>query len=202
MGGKYIFELRRLVVPIFLHVHVMHILMNVLFQVFTAPKAQEIYGYKRFLCLFMVSGICGNLLSGAFEHMGVGSSTACYGVTGAYAVQAFVMWQQVEDPAWKKYMRNMILVTVGMCVLWEVIQWNTLDHFGHAGGLLSGICLGIMLARHNDTTGFEATKRQRLISGFILAVGMLACTLKIFVFSSQGQSPASCEAMWNQYFNY
>merc|ERR1719356_2217844 len=99
VGGKFVIELRRFFVAIFLHLNLGHIFFNTLFQVFSAPRALEFYGSKRFVCLFLVSGACGNLLSAATEHVDVGASTACYGLIGAFTIQFLHLYFRTEDPA-------------------------------------------------------------------------------------------------------
>jgi membrane associated rhomboid family serine protease len=188
-GGKFVVELRRLVMPIFLHVGFFHILFNVMFQVLSCPRALASYGSRRFLVLFLATGTCGNLLSGAAGHSGVGASTSCYGVVGAFIVQAVTLWKQQEDAAWRNYIRNMLLLNCGMLLGWELINWNHLDHFGHLGGLLSGLCMGVILAPE----GISILKWRITLAALVL--GIFACMLQIFVL----EEPIDCEQAWLQY---
>ena len=144
-GGMYILELRRLVVAIFLHLGLSHLVMNGIFQVMLGPKFEEIYGLKRFLALFIGTGFCGNLLSDAFRDNGVGASGSCYGFQGAFVAQVLLRWPTLDEHS--RWMAKMILMGQGvMNVLWEVTQWSTLDHYGHVGGFVSGVALGCVLA--------------------------------------------------------
>lgn len=177
VGGKYIWELRRLIVPIFLHNGLLHILMNGLFQVLAGPRALDTYGPRGFTCIFLCSGMCGNLLSDAFEHRGVGASTACYGLIGAFAAQIWLQWNKIEE-AWRKWTRNMMILYAVFLVIWELIGWNSIDHFAHLGGLLSGFCLAVMLDA-------EAPKIRRRICACTFTVGVLSSVIKIFFLASE-----------------
>lgn len=179
IGGKYIWELRRLVLPIFLHTGVFHILMNTMFQVTAGPRALDTYGPWRFTCLFLVSGMCGNLLSDAFHWKGVGASSSCYGLIGAFLAQIWLAWNSIEE-AWRKWIRNMMLLYFVFLVVWELIGWKTIDHFAHLGGLLSGICLAVILAE-------DAPKIRRRLCACALFVGMTTCLVRIFFWDAQAE---------------
>mmetsp|Transcript_101059 Transcript_101059/g.284919 ORF Transcript_101059/g.284919 Transcript_101059/m.284919 type:complete len:313 (-) Transcript_101059:116-1054(-) len=190
-GGKFVFELRRFVVAIFLHNGVLHILFNLAFQVMSGPKALETYGPKAFLCLFVVSGICGNLLSDAFGNNGVGASTACYGLIGAFLAQICLLWPSMD--ANQKWLTKMMLgVNGAFLIVWELAQWKHLDHLGHLGGLLSGVALGFALA------GDAPVLWRRLSTGLLVAA-ISACAVKIFIVGSTDVTPATCDAEWLLY---
>merc|ERR1712187_357591 len=97
-----------------------------------------------------------------------------------------------EDPAMRNFLRNWMLLAFGSMLLWEVIQWNTLDHFGHLGGFLSGLCLAVLLAPSEET----ASKRRSLFSGSLLAGGFLLCIMKIFFWPKEVPWDSVCADSW------
>mmetsp|Transcript_109731 Transcript_109731/g.310148 ORF Transcript_109731/g.310148 Transcript_109731/m.310148 type:complete len:201 (+) Transcript_109731:926-1528(+) len=191
VGGKFVWEVRRLVVAIFLHNGVPHILMNLIFQALSGPKALDAYGSRAFACLFLVSGLCGNLLSDAFGMNGVGASTACYGLIGAFLAQLCLAWPEMD--AQQRWLAKVnVLANGAFLLIWEVAQWKTIDHFGHLGGLLSGLALGLALAP-------EASMLKRRLAAIGLSAAAAACAAKVFLVGSPEVTPALCRAQWQIY---
>mmetsp|Transcript_37366 Transcript_37366/g.66343 ORF Transcript_37366/g.66343 Transcript_37366/m.66343 type:complete len:317 (-) Transcript_37366:103-1053(-) len=189
VGGKYFWELRRLILPIFLHTGLLHIFMNFTFQLTAGPRALDAYGPGRFTCLFLLSGMCGNLLSDAFEHRGVGASSSCYGLIGAFAAQFWLAWYTINE-AWRKWIRNMMLLYAVLLVVWELIGWNKIDHFAHLGGLLSGFALAVVLAT-------DAPPMRRRICACAFLVGMTACLVKVFFWDVDATYPDGHKYPWS-----
>ncbi len=59
--------------PIFLHAGLVHLLLNMLAQVFSGPLIERQMGTPKFLVLYLASGIFGNILSGNFSLVGIPS---------------------------------------------------------------------------------------------------------------------------------
>ncbi|WP_439794965.1 rhomboid family intramembrane serine protease [Secundilactobacillus kimchicus] len=76
----------RLVTPMFLHLSFEHILLNMVTLYFLGLQIEALFGHWRFLILFVVSGIGGNLASFAFDPnaLSAGASTAIFGLFGAF----------------------------------------------------------------------------------------------------------------------
>jgi len=182
VGGKFVFELRRFFVPMFLHWNPLHIIFNIGFQVSYGVEVHNLYGPSAYLCMFLVCGCCGVTLTESFERSGVGASTSCYGLLAAYAAQIWMVWNQNQDETWRWFHKMMILSTCIGLVTWELIGWSRLDHFGHLGGLLSGFPLGVLLFQ-GQTMPANAVTRRRICAA-LLAVGITACILKIFLTGS------------------
>mmetsp|Transcript_77441 Transcript_77441/g.134177 ORF Transcript_77441/g.134177 Transcript_77441/m.134177 type:complete len:337 (+) Transcript_77441:78-1088(+) len=134
---RHLIELRRWVVPIFLHASPMHILMNLYFECSTGPSIEEESGPLRFGWLFIGSGVMGNLLSDSFGVNGVGGSTSCFGLIGMDMAIWYERWPQLEQ--WEKEgVKRSLMMRVGSLLLWEIIMWKEIDHFGHLGGFIGG----------------------------------------------------------------
>ena len=51
------------------------------------------------------------------------------------------MWYQKwpeMTPDFRQSVKMYLLQTCGMLLLWEIILWKEIDHFGHLGGFLGG----------------------------------------------------------------
>eukprot|EP00927_Polykrikos_kofoidii_P049273 TRINITY_DN43359_c0_g1_i1.p1 TRINITY_DN43359_c0_g1~~TRINITY_DN43359_c0_g1_i1.p1 ORF type:complete len:334 (-),score=45.17 TRINITY_DN43359_c0_g1_i1:110-1111(-) len=209
VGGKFVLELRRLFVPIFLHAGILHILLNLYFEFVSGQRALDKYGPLRFMTLFLLSGVGGNLLSDAFETNGVGASTACYGLIGADFAQVWLLWDEPGRQEWRMRAQQSLMQTAGMLFFWEIMNWKTIDHYGHGGGFLSGFAIAVLLTVPTPEFPLPVNfQKKSQICGGALAVGTAACVVKIFFWGSQKTEhlrgrdvpwTAVCESVWRQY---
>lgn len=137
---KHLIELRRWFVPIFLHLSPMHILLNVFFECSSGPRIEKEDSSLAFGLLFMGAGLMGNLLSDSFGVNGVGGSTACYGIIGMDFAVWYQKWPHLDQER-RDAVKNGLMQTCGMLLLWELILWKEIDHFGHLGGFIGGFLI-------------------------------------------------------------
>jgi membrane associated rhomboid family serine protease len=77
-------ELYRLLTPVFLHGSPIHLFMNMVSLRNIGPMTEQIFGSGRFLALYLVSGMAGNLASSLqTPNPALGASGAVFGVMGA-----------------------------------------------------------------------------------------------------------------------
>ncbi|CAD7922362.1 unnamed protein product [Amoebophrya sp. A25] len=220
LRGSYLIELRRTIVPIFLHMNIPHILFNVYFQFSEGTRTEVEFGSAKFLALFLLSGMAGNLLSDAFGVNGVGASTSCYGLIGVQIGRLFIVeWPHIQDAGMKTRLHEHWMRVGGMLVLWEVLNWQTIDHFGHGGGLLAGICLGCVLdkgqsVRFSPLTDSQMyatsanggggligpTPRQRGYATSVLTILMLGSAAMIWYGGRGTDLELICPMLWRRYF--
>jgi len=186
VGGKFIFELRRFITPIFLHMNVLHLAGNLSVQVSLGPRMLASYGADMYCFLFLVAGACGNLLSTALCIGGIGASTSTYGLAGAFLAQVWLIWESLEA-AWREWLRNLLILAGVVALVFEAVMWNVVNHFAHLGGLLSGFALGVVLTREtplplipSNVPALPANmaKRKQLLS-IALALFVICCLCKI-----------------------
>lgn len=137
---KHLIELRRWLVPIFLHLSPMHIGLNVFFECSAGPRIEKQDSGLAFGLLFMGAGLMGNLLSDSFGINGVGGSTSCYGIIGMDFAVWYRKWPDMDEEE-KASVKSGMLQTCGMLLLWEFILWKEIDHFGHLGGFIGGFLI-------------------------------------------------------------
>lgn len=125
-------EYWRLVAPMFLHVSVLHLLVNS-FALYSLRDAEWIYGSNRFLLIFLLSGIGGNIASFAFSpYPAVGASGAIFGLMGSllyFGTQRKDFFRKTMGGAvWATLLINLLL---GFTIPQISIS-------GHIGGLIGG----------------------------------------------------------------
>ncbi|MHB1035300.1 MAG: rhomboid family intramembrane serine protease [Pirellulales bacterium] len=129
-------EVWRLVTAVFLHASAGHLVGNCVVLYIAGMACEHAFGWYRAALVFLVSGLCGSLLSMAF-HTGpsVGASGAIFGLLGAVIVFVY------------KYQRFIVLR--GRRVGFALLVWASyeialgfftpwIDNYAHIGGLLGG----------------------------------------------------------------
>lgn len=126
----------RLFTAQFLHIGIMHLISNAVMIYYLGVYMETIIGHWRFLVIYLLSGIGGNLLSLAWGNdnaISAGASTALFGLFGAMTAIAL---QNRTNP---------ILVYLGRQSFWLALINIGLDLFapnidipGHIGGFIAG----------------------------------------------------------------
>ena len=129
----------RLFTAMFVHIGFRHIASNMFCLIVVGQYIENYFGKIKFLIIYFISGLCGNLLSLYFE---VGSSTpvvtagasgAISGLIGSLVVLAF-------DPETRKLF-PLPRVLIGI-VLLMIPGSKDVNVLAHLGGLISGFATG------------------------------------------------------------
>lgn len=131
-------QFERLVTPMFLHASWLHIAFNMLALVPFGSALEGLLGRVRFLAVYLVAGLAGNVTSFLLAPPGtvsVGASTSLFGLFGAYAVLA-------------RRLRADTTQVLGLIVVNLVLTFAvpTIDWRGHVGGLVGGTAVAAVLA--------------------------------------------------------
>jgi len=132
----------RLVTPVFLHGSLLHLGMNCWVLYDLGPTVEGIYGRQRFLVLYIVAGIAGNLLSYFWQPNGVsiGGSGAILGMIGAMITYGYRNRGRFGDSIRNMFVRWAVYVLIfGFLVPF-------VDNAAHIGGLLAGMAFGLAVS--------------------------------------------------------
>ncbi|CAM3217137.1 rhomboid family intramembrane serine protease [Filibacter tadaridae] len=142
MGVNYLIsdgEWWRLITPMFLHGGLMHILFNMFSLFIFGPELEKIAGKARFLTIYLLSGVFGNLatffLHGP-DYASVGASGAIFGILGAFG--ALVHYTKRILPQLRQIILPIILVSVVMTFVQPGINATA-----HIAGLIFGFLVGL-----------------------------------------------------------
>lgn len=139
-------EYYRLITSAFLHADIEHLLNNMLLLYCCGEMVEQSLGKGRFLALYFLSAVCGNLLSAAYElstldfYTSIGASGAVFGLTGALLYLVIVK---------KGAAAHISLGRVMVAVLLSLYAGFTsayVNNAAHVGGLLSGFLLAFLLS--------------------------------------------------------
>ena len=126
MFGAYVrlfpSQLWRLVTPIFVHIGWEHFFFNMLTLYFVGQLAEQIWGHHKFLALYVLSGIVGNIFTLFFTPnvIAAGASTSLFGVFAAIMVAGYFG----RNPYLKELGRNyqaLIIVNLILIYLLQVL---------------------------------------------------------------------------------
>jgi rhomboid protease GluP len=136
----------RLFTAMFLHIGPMHVLFNGYALVVLGAELERLLGWARFLAIYILSGLGGNLASYAFGSslsVAAGASGAIFGLIGALG--AFFFRYRERLGAWGRARLGNILFLIVLNLAFGFI-YPRIDNWAHLGGLLCGIGLGWALA--------------------------------------------------------
>lgn len=166
----------RIFVPVFLHGGLLHLLFNAMALAQVGPLAEQAYGRSRFLMIFLVAGVMGNVL-GLFVYprgIGVGASGALFGLIGAAG-----LWGHRRGDA------------MGMMIRGVMVQWGfyalifgflmKADNAAHIGGLVSGLLLSLIVG---DAGGVRAghSKVWMVLAGVMVLMTTAALSMAVLAY--------------------
>jgi rhomboid protease GluP len=184
-------EVWRLVTPIFIHVGVWHIFVNMYSLYALGPAIERIFGHPRMLVMYLLSGISGVIFSLIFSpHRSVGASGAIFGLLGALGTFLY-RHRGSFGQAGRIQLRQILIITILNLGLGLMPQ---IDNWGHLGGLVAGTLLtwsaGPLLeviqmddrpARFIDQRPWSKAWPTAIIAFAILVVLAFASTFSPFV---------------------
>ncbi|MBM7635508.1 rhomboid family intramembrane serine protease [Streptococcus saliviloxodontae] len=167
-------QIWRLVTPIFVHIGWEHFIMNSLTLYFVGSMAERVWGSLRFLLLYLLSGIMGNLFTLLLTPgvVSAGASTSLFGLFAAFAVVGYYGRSPYLQQVGKSYLAliimnlfvNLFMTNVGMA--------------GHIGGAIGGLLASLFLPTQVEPLLFDKSKKLLGLLGYIV----IACLILIFVF--------------------
>jgi rhomboid protease GluP len=166
----------RLGSAMFLHFGVLHLGMNMWALWDGGQLVERMYGHARFAALYLLSGLAGNLLSLIVQGdraISGGASGAVFGIYGALLV---FLWRERGQLRPHEF-RWLFWGAAGFSVATIAFGFLVpgIDNAAHIGGFLSGVLLGMALARPLDAAQVVPWRR-RLVPGatFLLVTLYLA----------------------------
>lgn len=156
----------RLITPIFVHIGWQHILINSLTLYFMGQQLEFLYGPLKFIGLYLLSGIGGNLMSFAFgssASLSAGASTSLFGLFGLYVTLGLIFRKNEVIRQWAQQFLLLIILNLGTDIF-----MGGIDIWGHIGGALTGCLLGFVISVPQAQNSLS--RLGRIISIVILLV--------------------------------
>jgi membrane associated rhomboid family serine protease len=161
-GVHFFHQYYRIFDSIFLHLDFLHIAFNMITLLIVGPAVEVMLGKIRFLTLFLLTGIGGNVLSyliAPVVGVSAGASGAIFGVMAAYVVLALIQHKPM-GPVLALIVINLVIGFTGN------IEWQA-----HVGGLVTGALLGLAY--------YYASTLRQVAAEVAVSVGSSAAMLGI-----------------------
>lgn len=133
-------EFYRIFTCMFLHVNIWHILCNMYSLYILGPQLESFFGKWKFLFIYLISGLCGSLLSLTFNTniISVGASGAIFGLLGSILYFGYY---------YRTYLGNVVKSQIIPIIIINLIIGfsSGIDNFGHIGGLIGGILASMIV---------------------------------------------------------
>ncbi len=146
----------RLLTAVFLHLNIVHLLVNMYALYALGHLAERLYGARAYLGTYLLAGIagsCGTLLFSP-QAVSVGASGAIFGLMGVLGVFLATDHEFLSAGARKKLFTN--FAAYGIYSLMQGFGRAGIDNAAHVGGLLAGIimawAIGTPLRLKKETT--------------------------------------------------
>ncbi|MDD3923772.1 MAG: rhomboid family intramembrane serine protease [Erysipelotrichaceae bacterium] len=162
------FEFWRLFTAGFLHVDLMHLLVNMYSFYHLGPSIEKIYGRKHFIISLFGAIIIGSAfaLIGSFNSITVGISGGLFGLLGMLFVYAFET-NSIRD---KRVMGSFIQIFIINTLIIAVVP--NISWLGHAGGFIAGIMFGLIFSKKSTWNQLRKNSVMALIILFIALINL------------------------------
>ena len=158
----------RLLAAMFVHIGLQHFVLNMVTLYFLGRIAEDLFGSKAFLVLYILSGLMGNLFVMTFspEVVAAGASTALFGIFGAIASLRFIARSPYIQYLSQSY-TSLILVNI----LFSFMPGISLA--GHLGGLVGGGILAFVFPVYGERDSVKKTWRLGALLLYIAGATLL-----------------------------
>jgi rhomboid protease GluP len=135
-------QIWRLVTANYLHGGLLHLFFNCYALMVLGPLVEEAFGWRRFFCLYTLSGVSGFLVSDLWHHsqphLAVGASGAIYGLLGF----AVIYGRYRAGPAGRAIAAHLTQWLIFGLVMFLI---PGIDSAAHVGGVALGMLAGLVL---------------------------------------------------------
>ncbi|CAG9330054.1 ROM1_2 [Blepharisma stoltei] len=175
-------EIWRLLMPIMLHGSLFHIILNLFFQLRIGFAVEKYYQTPRFILIYLISGIGGNILSAYTRKDGIsiGASTSLFGIFATFGCYYAYNWYTFGPGRNFNLLVYLFFVIINFMAGFSI---PNIDISGHIGGFLVGGMIGFLLLPREENS--KTWTYIRFFSGFGLVLyfstlGALLFNLEFF----------------------
>lgn len=151
----------RLFTSMFLHIGIIHLVMNMWALILLGKQTESFYGHFKTLIIFIFSGVVGNLLSVIL----MGSNTISAGASGAiFGLMGAILYFAINQRTYMgEALKREILPVIIVNLLFGFMLTG-INMYAHVGGLIGGILISTALGIKYKSSKFEK------VNGWIASV--------------------------------
>jgi len=136
------FQIWRFVTAIFLHGGIIHLAYNLFALLLFGLILEKLIGSKKFLIVFLTSGILANIIGVNFYSSSLGASGAIYGILGCITILNPMMTVFAFGILMPMFIAAILWITADLLRILGLFDPGNIGSMAH----LSGIAIGIFLA--------------------------------------------------------
>lgn len=145
-------EYYRLFTCMFLHFGIEHLANNMLVLFVLGQRLEPVVGKIRFLLIYFLGGIGGNLISLVFDIKG-GNYAVSAGASGAvFAVMGAMIWVVIRNHGRLQDISTRQMLVMAAFSLYFGFASSGVDNAAHVGGMICGILLAVVLYHPRSST--------------------------------------------------
>jgi rhomboid protease GluP len=177
----------RFVTPMFLHVNLLHLIVNMYSLWIVGPYVEKLYGSAKFVVFWVVTGVAGvvgsyltvwpalagNPITGfifkAYDTPSAGASGALFGLVGVLFVFGIKFRHELPE-GFKRAFGTGLLPMIVLNLFIGYVLRGLIDNAAHLGGLLAGALLALVVdyRRPGERSGVAVTWRVLQIAAIAL----------------------------------
>ena len=189
----------RFVTPMFLHVNLLHLIVNMYSLWILGPYVEKLYGSAKFVFFWVLTGVGGVLASylsvrpalaggtiGSFifkaiDEPSAGASGALFGLVGVLFVFGIKFRHELPE-GFKRAFGTGLLPMIFLNLFIGYVLRGFIDNAAHLGGLVSGALLALVIdyRRPGERSGSAVTWRVLQIAAIALVVVSFAMAARHF----------------------
>lgn len=164
-------EIWRLLTCAFLHIGVLHLIVNMYALYVIGPQLENFFGRWKYLLIYLMSAISGSLLSIAFSsHISAGASGAIFGLLGALLYFGYHYRVYLGNIMKSQIIPIIILnLAIGFIV-------SGIDNAAHIGGLVAGVFAAMAVGVKYKSSWFDRMNGwivMLIYLGFLVFMGFM-----------------------------
>lgn len=164
----------RLLTPALLHLSVLHIAFNMYALYAIGPSLEGYYGHWRFLALYLLGALGGNVLSFLLSPgLSAGASTAVFGLVGAQGAFIYLNRAMFGPRARPMLMNLLVIIVINLVIGLS----GGIDNWGHLGGLVTGLAFawlaGPVMAVEGLWPEYRMVDKRTTVNAVIVGVVIL-----------------------------
>ncbi|MCB0476951.1 MAG: rhomboid family intramembrane serine protease [Crocinitomicaceae bacterium] len=169
-------EIWRILTSCFLHIGILHLVMNMYALLYIGAILEPIVGSLRFLIIYILAGIGGSVASIWWNELTV-SAGASGAIFGMYGVFMALLLSNIIPKAQK----NSLMASIGVFVIYNLINGvkGGIDNAAHIGGLLAGFIIGLILI-----PALNKKEDSTLLKKSLLGSSLLVLALSFWMYST------------------
>jgi membrane associated rhomboid family serine protease len=141
----------RFLISLFLHVGIIHLLLNLFAQILIGGNIERKIGLFRISFIYLISGIFGFIFGGNFGSEGltrIGCSGSLFSIISLSLLHLIYNWNKIKYPK-----KQLIIHLIDIIINFILGLLPGIDNFSHVGGFSMGLLLGIVM--FNSPTNFR-----------------------------------------------